>query len=74
MDRFLPDDHARLAAKLLKDARRYLHAPYFWSRINSREFVPAASYEEYPLGRFTTAIRAESFSDGQLLRTRRRRR
>ncbi len=29
-------------------------------------------YEEHPLGRVTTAIRVESLSDGQLLRTRRR--
>src|SRR5206468_10852585 len=25
-----------------------------------RQFVPAASYEEYPLGRFTTAIRVDA--------------
>ncbi len=28
--------------------------------------APAGSYERCPLGRFTTAIRVESFSDGQL--------
>jgi hypothetical protein len=38
-----------------------------FSRSQSFDNSSQRLHEEYPLGRFTTAIKAESFSDGQII-------